>query len=248
LGVGENKELLSGSQIHGHINPFAVNYSGHQYGIYCSLGEGRTLNLGILDNLNIQIRGSGPTAFAHEQDGFIPLKESIFEYLISETLANLKIPCYRTLAVIGSNQACFRQNKANSCGITTRFAPSWIRFGTFENLFYRGDTTGLKSLVDYVIQEFYPDCIEKEHKEFLVTKNLISSDFYDTNQDGLDESILAPANEIKNKLGTAGHPISIPLNRYAIFFRRVIEKTASLIAHWQANGFVHGLLNTVCQY
>ncbi len=37
------------------------------------------------------------------------------------------------------------------------------------------------------------------------------------------------------------HPES---ERYALFLREVVERTARLIAHWQAVGFAHGVLNT----
>jgi uncharacterized protein YdiU (UPF0061 family) len=33
-------------------------------------------------------------------------------------------------------------------------------------------------------------------------------------------------------------------HKYLLFFRRVVEKTASLIAQWQAVGFAHGVMNT----
>nr|KAJ3418717.1 hypothetical protein HK105_007941 [Polyrhizophydium stewartii] len=36
----------------------------------------------------------------------------------------------------------------------------------------------------------------------------------------------------------------VPLNRYAIFFRLVVRRTANMVAHWQANGFVHGALSS----
>jgi uncharacterized protein YdiU (UPF0061 family) len=41
------------------------------------------------------------------------------------------------------------------------------------------------------------------------------------------------------------HPdIENEADRYQIFFRRVLQKTAHLIAKWQAAGFVHGVMNT----
>ncbi|KAJ1567606.1 hypothetical protein HK405_005399, partial [Cladochytrium tenue] len=38
--------------------------------------------------------------------------------------------------------------------------------------------------------------------------------------------------------------VEIKPNRYARFFQEVIRRTAILVAHWQAVGFVHGVLNT----
>jgi uncharacterized protein YdiU (UPF0061 family) len=39
-------------------------------------------------------------------------------------------------------------------------------------------------------------------------------------------------------------PLNIHLNKYGALFRLVVRKTAVMLASWQAEGFVHGLLNT----
>ncbi len=36
----------------------------------------------------------------------------------------------------------------------------------------------------------------------------------------------------------------IPLNKYAKLFAEITRRTAVMIAHWQAAGFVHGVMNT----
>ncbi|MZH02990.1 MAG: YdiU family protein [Nitrospinae bacterium] len=38
--------------------------------------------------------------------------------------------------------------------------------------------------------------------------------------------------------------ISEELDRYRIFFQRIVQRTAKLIAKWQAAGFIHGVMNT----
>lgn len=103
-------------------------------------------------------------------------------------------------------------------------------------------------MADYVIQEFYPDLVEKEKTETLDTDELISAELFDKNQEMLDgRMVLAPQNEIEDKLQSVGKVLKVPLNRYALLLRRIVEKTATLVAHWQAVGFVHGNLNTVLQ-
>ena len=51
--------------------------------------------------------------------------------------------------------------------------------------------------------------------------------------------------ELANYVIRHHHPdIENESDRYQIFFRRVLHKTAFLIANWQASGFVHGVMNT----
>ncbi|KAJ3206459.1 hypothetical protein HDU82_004508 [Entophlyctis luteolus] len=40
-------------------------------------------------------------------------------------------------------------------------------------------------------------------------------------------------------------PVVVKLNRYAKLFREVVKRSAVMVAHWQACGFIHGLLNTM---
>jgi uncharacterized protein YdiU (UPF0061 family) len=117
---------------------------------------------------------------------------------------------------------------------------SWIRFGTLEFLHYRGEEEKLKSIVDYIIESFYPECILKEGKVTITTTRLVHSQLYDPKADYLDESIMRVTDGNQNN-----GPVTISLNRYGIFFQMVIERTAKLVATWQAHGYVHGLLNTV---
>ncbi|KAJ3254556.1 hypothetical protein HK103_007110 [Boothiomyces macroporosus] len=249
LEFSQNLDLLNAAEFQTNSSHFAFNYGGYQNGIYNILGDGRTMTVGEVENSSkfvLQYKGIGPTPYAQNQDGLMKLTTCLYEFFISETLAQLNIPTSRSLTVIGSSSVCYRgtQEKMYTTGILSKYARTWIRFGTLEYLYFKGDTTGLKTLVDYVIQEFYPDCIDFEFGESVVTNKLISGDFFDKNQDILDGGILAPEKDIADKLDTAGNPITIRLNRYGLLFRRIIEKTAVLVANWQAVGFVHGCLNT----
>ncbi|KAJ2994232.1 hypothetical protein HDV02_001734 [Globomyces sp. JEL0801] len=245
-------DILSGGLFPDGTNPYSNHYG---VGVYNILGEGRSINLGdILGKENqrytLQLKGIGTTPYAKQNDGQVPLTTCLYEMFMTEALSQCRIPTYRSLSVVGSTSPCYRPNYElgievpYTSGVISRFSPSWIRFGTFELLYYRGDTKSLKALADFVIQEYYPDCIALENSEKLNSSQLLSADFYDKYQESLDGGILAPDKEIADKLKTAGKPLSIPLNRYAILLRRIIEKTATLIAHWQAAGFVHGLMNT----
>ncbi|KAJ3276653.1 hypothetical protein HDV01_004186 [Terramyces sp. JEL0728] len=249
LEFWQNLDYLNVAQFQPNAYHIAFNYGGYQNGIYNILGDGRTMTVGEVANSHrhiLQYKGIGPTPYAPNQDGLMELSTCIYEFLISETLAQLNIPTSRSLAVVGSPSFCYRgaEEKMHTTGIISKFAKTCIRFGTFEYLYFRGDTLELKSLADHVIQEFYPDVKSFEFNESITTSKLISGDFFDKNQDILDGGILAPEKDIADKLDTAGTPLKIPLNRYGALFRRIIEKTAVLVANWQAIGFVQGCLNT----
>ena len=40
------------------------------------------------------------------------------------------------------------------------------------------------------------------------------------------------------------HDIVEESDKYRIFFKRTVQRTAKLIAKWQAVGFIHGVMNT----
>lgn len=137
-----NLEYLCGGIVHQTATPFAYNYGGHQYGSYTLLGDGRTITLGetITTKSTLQLRGVGPTCYARKLDGKMTLSTCIYDFMISEMLNKLSIPTAKCLTVVGSNTACYRgtEDEIYSTGVVTRFAPSWITFGMFEFLHYRG--------------------------------------------------------------------------------------------------------------
>jgi uncharacterized protein YdiU (UPF0061 family) len=225
---------------------FCSNYCGHQFGQYNILGDGRTVTVGKRNNFIFQLRGLGPTNYSQGKDGTIPLVICVQEFLISEALSKLGIPTARNLCLAASTTPAQFENNASLylSGILTRYAQSWVRFGTFEYLYYRGDHETLKGLSDYIIKAFYPDILVRENVESLKSSRLISGEFFNTQSETIDGCNLAPNVNIESMLSRIQEPLTIRLNRYALLLRRVIDKTAFLVASWQANGFVHGLLHT----
>jgi uncharacterized protein YdiU (UPF0061 family) len=183
--------------------PLAAVYSGHQFGVWAGqLGDGRAILLGEAAadsinpeaNLELQLKGAGPTPYSRRADGRAVLRSSIREFLCSEAMAALGIPTSRALAVVGADQRVMRETP-ETVAVVTRMAPSFVRFGSFEHWFYNDRPTELKILADYVIARSYPD------------------------------------------LQDAANP-------YAALLIEVSRRTAELVAHWQAVGFMHGVLNT----
>ncbi|RZJ02217.1 MAG: YdiU family protein, partial [Haliea sp.] len=174
-------------------------YSGHQFGQWAGqLGDGRAILLGELQTAagpqEIQLKGAGLTPYSRMGDGRAVLRSSIREYLCSEAMHGLGIPTTRALAITGS-PAKVRREDIETAAVVTRLAPSFIRFGHFEHFSYSNQHAQLKTLADFVIDSFYPEC-------------------------------------------------RVATQPYAALLQAVSERTAAMVAAWQAVGFCHGVMNT----
>ena len=186
--------LLAGSR------PLASVYSGHQFGVWAGqLGDGRAILLGeTAGGLEIQLKGAGRTPYSRMGDGRAVLRSSIREFLCSEAMHGLGIPTSRALCITGS-PAPVRREEVETASVVTRVAPSFVRFGHFEHFAANDLQAQLKTLADYVIDRYYPEC--RDTRDF------------------------------------GG-------NAYAALLQAVSERTAHLMAQWQAVGFCHGVMNT----
>ncbi len=186
--------LLAGSR------PLASVYSGHQFGVWAGqLGDGRAILLGeTAEGLEIQLKGAGRTPYSRMGDGRAVLRSSIREFLCSEAMHGLGIPTSRALCITGS-PAPVRREEVETASVVTRVAPSFVRFGHFEHFAANDLQPQLKTLADYVIDRYYPEC--RDNHDF------------------------------------GGNP-------YAALLQAVSERTARLMAQWQAVGFCHGVMNT----
>ncbi|MGA6827471.1 protein adenylyltransferase SelO [Nitrospira sp. NS4] len=192
--------VFGGSLLVPGMEPLAMLYAGHQFGVYVpQLGDGRAILLGEVRNArgekwDLQLKGAGLTPFSRDGDGRAVLRSTIREYLCSEAMHGLGIPTTRALCIVGSDHQVYRE-QVETGAIVVRMAPSHVRFGSFEVFYYRKQHEQLKVLADYVIARHYPHL--------------------------------------------AGAP-----DPYARFFDEVVERTAKLIAQWQAVGWAHGVMNT----
>jgi uncharacterized protein YdiU (UPF0061 family) len=176
-------------------NSFAMCYAGHQFGFYAPrLGDGRAINISMVNQIQLQLKGAGQTRYSRDGDGRAVLRSSVREYLMSEAMFHLGIPTTRALALLSSDELVQREQMERAA-IVVRASKSWIRFGHLEYFYYKRKYDKLKTLLDYIIQESYPQ-LQK------------SKDAYEK------------------------------------LFASICETTAKLIAHWQAVGFTHGVMNT----
>lgn len=196
----EFAELFGGNVLAPGMEPLAMLYSGHQFGVYVpQLGDGRAVLLGEATNergqrWDLHLKGAGMTPFSRDGDGRAVLRSSIREYLCCAAMQGLGIPTTQALCLVGSDDKVYRE-QVETGAMLVRMAPSHVRFGTFEVCYYRKQYEHLRTLADYVIDQHFP---------------------YLRNVDG----------------------------KYAKFFTEVVERTAQLIAQWQAVGWAHGVMNT----
>jgi serine/tyrosine/threonine adenylyltransferase len=152
--------LFTGNQVAARSQPLAAVYSGHQFGVWAGqLGDGRAILLGDIATPNgpmeLQLKGAGKTPYSRMGDGRAVLRSSLREFLCSEAMAALGIPTTRALMVTGSHQPVVRET-VETAAVVTRMSPSFVRFGSFEHWHSRSKPDELRTLADYVIDNFYP--------------------------------------------------------------------------------------------
>jgi uncharacterized protein YdiU (UPF0061 family) len=168
LATQEGVAILSGNRIAEGSEPIALAYAGHQFGSFVpQLGDGRALLLGEVigqdgQRYDIQLKGSGPTAFSRRGDGRAALGPVLREYILSEAMAALGVPTTRALAAVTTGQKAVRDT-VQPGAIFTRVAASHIRVGTFQYFAARSDIEGLKTLADYAIARHYPESELSSH-------------------------------------------------------------------------------------
>ncbi|KAJ3057322.1 hypothetical protein HK097_009275 [Rhizophlyctis rosea] len=249
-------------------------YGSHQYGFYAGqLGDGRAISLFQLFNSKnelweVQLKSSGPTPYSRFGDGRVPLRSSIREFLACEYMAALGVPTVRALGVWASGRSVYRE-KVETEGLLVRVTPTFVRFGSFELFHYRSEREMVKVLADYVIRHHFPDCIDSEtedgdggeadqvaplrqtgvHRPAGGRRMSIFSRVQAESEDPLAGPLTsrraASASRRERRVNEeTGAIVDIEMNKYARFFQEIIRRTAHLIAHWQAVGFVHGSMNT----
>lgn len=147
-------ERFSGNRRARYSTPVALGYAGHQFGHFVpQLGDGRALLLGERidekgQRFDLQLKGSGRTAFSRGGDGKSPLGPVLREYLVSEAMHALGVPTTRSLAAVTTGETVLRET-AQPGAVLTRVARSHLRVGTFELAAARGDHEALRALIDY---------------------------------------------------------------------------------------------------
>ena len=162
-------EVFAGNALLPGMDPFAVNYGGHQFGHWAGqLGDGRAITLGETLNAagerwELQLKGAGLTPYSRTADGRAVLRSSIREFLCSEAMHHLGIPTTRALCLVTTGEDVVRDMfydghpRPEPGAIVCRVAPSFVRFGNFELPYSRSDLHLLRQLVEFCIRRDYPE-------------------------------------------------------------------------------------------
>lgn len=194
--IGAGAELLEG------MDPVAMKYTGHQFGMYNpELGDGRGLLLWETvgpdgRHWDWHLKGAGTTPYSRFGDGRAVLRSTMREYLCSEAMAGLGILTTRALFMVSAKEPV-RRETIETASALVRVAESHIRFGHFEFAAHHEGPETVKTLLEHVIALHFPHLIELSVEE-----------------------------------------------RHQRWFEEVVERTARLIADWQAVGFCHGVMNS----
>lgn len=105
--------------------------------------------------------------------------------------------------------------------IVCRFAPSWLRIGTYDILRARGDRNLIRKLSDYLAEHVFSGFSA-------LPSHLLPDPPASFTQDPDTPKLEDP----------------LSLNRYALLYRHVALLNARTVAAWQAYGFTNGVLNT----
>jgi uncharacterized protein YdiU (UPF0061 family) len=153
---------------------FSQAYAGHQFGHFTMLGDGRALVIGEIvkdtERYDLQLKGSGPSAYARRGDGKATAKAMLREYLISEAMHGLKIPTSRSIGVVATGETMMRERQ-EPAAVLGRIMKSHLRVGTFEYARYFLTTKDLEALLHYAVDRLYPPCRAAENMaiEFIVS-------------------------------------------------------------------------------
>lgn len=147
--------------------PFAQAYAGHQFGHFTRLGDGRALMIGEYSTpdgrlVDLQLKGSGRTAYSRGGDGRASLRAMLREYLMSEAMHWLGISSSRSLAVVRTGGQ-IRRERWQDAAVLLRVMNGHIRVGTFEYAANMLTEADLSALVDYSIHRLYPEVAGDEH-------------------------------------------------------------------------------------
>ncbi|WP_430256316.1 protein adenylyltransferase SelO [Neorhizobium sp. DAR64872/K0K18] len=167
--------VLSGNVVPQGASPLAMAYAGHQFGNFVpQLGDGRAILIGeVMDRAgqrrDIQWKGAGPTPFSRRGDGRAALGPVIREYVVSEAMHALGIPATRALAAVSTGELVQREQEQQGA-VFVRVAASHVRVGTLQFFAARGDTEGVRTLANYVIERHYPDLMGAQNPYMALLK------------------------------------------------------------------------------
>lgn len=177
LNGREAADIFAGNALPPGARPIAQAYAGHQFGHFTALGDGRAILLGEQvtpsgHRLDIQLKGSGPTPYARRGDGRAALGPMLREYIISEAMHALGISTTRSLAVVTTGEAVYRDSILDGA-ILTRVASSHIRVGTMQWAAAHRDPSALEALSNYTRRRHYPSIPDGDESHLMLLDAIV---------------------------------------------------------------------------
>ncbi len=178
VSENEKAQLFSGNHLPIGVAPIAQAYAGHQFGHFTMLGDGRAILLGehLSPNnklFDIQLKGSGQTAYSRRGDGKATLRSMLREFLISEAMHHLGVPTSRSLSVVSTGEKVYRE-EVHEGAVLARVMSSHIRVGSFEYISNFLDVTTLQEFTHYVIQRHYPELAKNTNPPLALLKTVMN--------------------------------------------------------------------------
>ncbi|DAZ94836.1 TPA: hypothetical protein N0F65_012525 [Lagenidium giganteum] len=223
--------FLAGNQLFEGSETAAQCYCGHQFGFFTGqLGDGAAVYLGEIvqqqpgsnrsERWEMQIKGAGLTPYSRSADGRKVLRSTLREFLASEHMHALGIPTTRAGSVVVSHKT-----------------------QVLRDMFYDGNAK-----------------VEPCAVVLRVARTFIRFGSFEIFKDTDPHSgRRGPSAHVPNKSDMMNQMLNFVIRQYfgdiwekydsdrerrRAFFREVVERTARLVAKWQAVGFCHGVLNT----
>ena len=155
--------------------PLALRYHGHQFGHYNpDLGDGRGFLFAQLHDLqdgrllDLGTKGSGTTPWSRAGDGRLTLKGGVREILATAMLESLGVYTrQRPFSMIETGEDLFRGDEPSPTrsSVLVRLSHSHIRIGSFQRLAYTQDVGSLRTLLNYTVRTYMPECWRDDEAE-----------------------------------------------------------------------------------
>jgi serine/tyrosine/threonine adenylyltransferase len=162
--------------------PFlALRYHGYQFGHYNpGLGDGRGFLYGQVRGVDGKLydlgtKGSGETPYSRRGDGRLTLKGGIREVLAAEMLQRMGVNTSRCLSLVETGEGLWRGDEPSPTrsAVMIRVQESHIRFGTFERLHTIGRLDLIATLLEHVVEVYYPHLAQKADRYALFYAELV---------------------------------------------------------------------------
>lgn len=216
--------VFAGNALVEGMQPIASNYGGHQFGHWAGqLGDGRAISLGEVvaadrSRHELQLKGAGMTPYSRHADGRAVLRSSLREFLCSEAMHHLGVPTTRALSLVLTGEDVVR------------------------DMFYDGHPEAEPGAI---VCRVAPSFLRFGHLQLPASRAE-----YGLLRQLVEFSIWRDFPELLGA-GGAARPLAALRADGAFdegvverWFAEVVRRTATLVAHWQRVGFVHGVLNT----